>query len=181
MKKDTQNGFAYANQENFYGELPTAHIDARYWNGRFYDIENDQLVALKNKALVRLVVYRKDIPETARERFYSSQASVLKEGTILCFRLPKINLTFYVRILGDLIFEKTANKLARALDVRCEVYDRINQYGQQCLPILVADSLNQAYFQVSVRHRPKARSHAVNIYQKFYIKGTDRTLKTLRF
>lgn len=115
MEEDPKNGFAFANEQNFYGEFPTAHIDARYRNGKFYDIEDDQPVALKGQALVRLVVYKKDIPETARERFYSSAATALKKGTILSFELPKTDLTFYVEILDNLIFEKRANKLARAL------------------------------------------------------------------
>ena len=181
MKKDTQNGFAYAHQENFYGDFPTAHIDALYRKGKFYDLEDNQHIVLSESALVRLVVYRKDIPKAARARYYSSKATVLREGAVLFFTLPKTNLTFHVRLLENLVFEKTANKPARAANVCCEVYDRLNQYGQQSLPLFTADSLNQAYFQVSVRHRPKARSHVTNIYQKFYIDGTDRTLESLRF
>lgn len=187
MKKDTQNGFAQANQENFYGDFPTAHIDALYRKGKFYDLEDNQPIALSESALVRLVVYRKDIPKENQERFYSTARRVLNQGSVLQFCLPcwpgtlkYIELTFKVKLLEDLVFEKKGNKPARALNVSCEVFDR-EGYVEQPFESFTVKSLNQAFFQASVRHRPEARSHVTNIYQKFYIDGTDRTLETLRF
>jgi hypothetical protein len=181
MKENTKNGFAYADQRNFYGDFPTAYIDAIYHHGQFYDRENGQVVTLREEASVRLIVQRMDIPEADREKYYSTTRKVLDREVELRFELPSRRLTFFVRLLGDLYFEKKGNKPARALDVACEIYDKPTQYGQQCLPLFAADSLNQAYFQASVRHRPEARSHVTNIYQKFYIDGTDRTLESLRF
>ncbi len=188
MKEDTQNGFAYADQEHFYGDFPTAHIDARYQNGQFYDWETGKEVILKAKAPVRLVVRRMDIPEADRKRFHATAKKVLGQDTMLRFCLSckpgtihYVERTFWVRLLEDLAFEKKGSKPARAMSVQCEVYDRLNEYGQQGLPIFVANSLNQAYFQASVRYRPEARAHTVNIYKKFYINGTDRTLESLRF
>ncbi len=187
MKEDTQNGFAYADQEHFYGDFSTAYIDARYQNGQFYDWETGKVVILKAKAPVRLVVRRMDIPEADRVRFRSTAEKVLARGEVLRFQLPYqpgtlayTELTFRVRLLEDLVFEKKGNKPARAINVACEVFERAGSHVLTFRPFAV-ESLNQAYFQTSVRHRPEARSHVTNIYQKFYIDGTDRTLESLRF
>ena len=88
-------------------------------------------------------------------------------------------LAFWIRLLEDLVFEKKGNKPARALNLPCEVFERAGGHALPFEPFVV-ESLNQAYFQASVRHRPEARSHAANIYRKFYIDGTDRPLETLR-
>lgn len=187
MEKDTENGFAYADQQNFYGDLPTAYMDAVYHDGQFHDRENGQVVELKEQAPVRLIVRRMDIPEADRERFHATAEKVLDQGTVLRFHLPcqpgtieYTDLTFWVRLLEDLVFEKKANKPARALNVSCEVLERAGSHALPFEPSVV-ESLNQAYFQASVRHRPEARSHVTNIYKKFYIDGTDRPLESLRF
>ena len=187
MKKDTQNGFSYADQASFYGDFPTAYIDAHYRNGQFYDCKTGQAVALREEAPVRLIVRRMDIPEADRVRFRSTAEKVLARGEVLRFQLPYqsgtlayTELTFRVRLLEDLVFEKKGNKPARAINVACEVFERAGSHVLTFRPFAV-ESLNQAYFQASVCHRPEARSHVTNIYQKFYIDGTDRTLESLRF
>nr|WKN35048.1 hypothetical protein K4G66_21970 [Tunicatimonas sp. TK19036] len=179
-EKEQKTGFEYANQEHFYGDYPTAYIDAKYKDGKFVYLEDQQEVILQDRAIVRLVVYRKDIPEEMRERFHSTSKKVLDKGSRLYFRLPNTRLTFFVGLLEDLLFIKAGNKPARVINARCEVYDVKGPTTQKFEPFEV-DSLNQAYFQASVRYRQDARSHTGNIYDKFYILDTDRSLSTLRF
>lgn len=119
MKKNTRNGFAYANQLNLFGDFPTAHIDACYRDGRFYDIETKNEVVLEENALVRLVVEKKDIPKQNQSRFYTKLAKVQNRGSVLLFRLADVGLLFHVELMEALIFEKNGNKLAKAQDVHC--------------------------------------------------------------
>ena len=179
--KDQKTGFEYAHQEHFYGDYPTAYIDAQYKDGKFSYLDDQQEVILQDQAIVRLVVYRKDIPETIRERFHSTSKKVLDKGTILYFRLPHTNLTFYIKLLNDLVFIKEGNKPARALDVHCLVIDRVGRGIYEPFEPYETNSLNQAYFQTSVRFRQEARSHTGNIYERFYIQDIDIPLSALRF
>lgn len=100
--KETKNGFAYAKQRNYYGDFPTAHIDACYQDGSFYDWESGQKVVLQTNAPVRLVARRMDIPEADQSRFYSTAEKVLDRGTVLrfCLSYQPNNLDYFEFTFG---------------------------------------------------------------------------------
>jgi len=173
--------------ENYFGSLPTVHIYAEFKNGRFIDLETESEVTLKNGAIVRMITLSANVPDEEYTRYTDVQRKkVLPEGTTLFIRMPIVNegeFQFVIKLKETLIMKKAGNKEAVAEPCRCDVIDRIeNGFIKNLVKFepFEAGSLNQAFFQASVRYRPKNKSHATNIYQSCFLED-GRSISCLRF
>lgn len=171
--------------ENFYGGIPTAHIHARFINGKFYEIETKNLIKLKEGALVRITTNRINIRDEDYERYSDQETKiVMHKGEILHFEMPYKNNRFFfkLRLLNDLKMKKEGNKSAKAELCNCEVYQYDSKFSVEIPEFkpFRAETLNQAYFQASIKVRPENKSHTVNIYTNFRLEN-GRLLESLRF
>ena len=173
--------------ESYFGTLPTVHIYARYKEGKYFDIDTNKEVVLSNNTFVKMVTLKANITDEDYLKITEViRKKVLPEGTLLFMRMPMVNEGEYVLkvlLLDDLIMKKSGNKEAMVESCRCEVLDRIER-GRFSNSVkfepFKADSLNQAFFQASIRYRPNSKSHSANIYQYCYLED-GRSISVLRF
>jgi len=172
---------------NYFGSLPTVHIYARYKEGKFYDLHTDKEIVLTNGSITKMVTLLANVRDEEYPKFAEEQRNeVLPAGTILFILMPMANqgqYTFVVKILSPLIMKKTGNKDAIVEPCKCKVINRIESgYIMDSIKFepFEADSLNQVFFQASVKYRPKNKSHATNIYQNCLTED-GRKLSNFRF
>ncbi len=175
--------------DDFSEENITVQIEAVYHEGKFFyrdDIKKE--VELKDSAYVKIRTYLTDILEKDIDRYKLVREKVLPKDTILRFDLPKTGLTFYVKLLEDLVFRKIHNKMAIAENCKCEVTHATTSSAPSTAIVpkfqsFEVETLNQAFFRTSVMFRENARSHTTNIYKAFkYLKnGHFIPLEELRF
>lgn len=178
FKEEVPAGFENVDLQNYYGEYPTAHIEAVYLDGKFIDIRTKKEVLLKNGSYVKIIVRRKDIPDEYKDTFITKKKIILPKGEIVFFNVLGTPLYFDCELLSDLVFEKTGNKLAKAKNLICLVKPSSTRKTISFSPFEVY-SLNQAYFQMSRRIKPEAKSHSINIYKHFY--SHNKLLEDFRF
>ncbi len=180
MSKD-RTGFENVNQSDYFGGYPTAHIDARIIDGKIIDIRDDAEIKLKDKALVRIVAYKSDIPEEFQERFHDQKKKVLDAGKRLYFLIldrDKRYVDFEVELQDDGYMVKEGNKLSRFICHRMILMPTSASHQYLSGPMVVS-TLNQAYTKMSVLVNPNAGSHTTNIYEHFKVIG-GKTLKWYR-
>lgn len=175
------------NVESYFGTLPNVHIHAKYIDGKFFDIDTKEVLELNEGAFVKMVVLQKDILGNNYERFVTPiTTELLPPNTLLSIHMPYKNEAVFeliVRIKVPLILEKKANKEAKVLDCKCEIvsYSKNgDSMNNSIFENLEFESLNQAFFQASVRLRPDNKSHHTNIYKASHLED-GRTLQSFRF
>lgn len=168
-------------------EIESVHIYARYEDGKFIDLDTGQPVLLKGSPQVKIVVDRSSLPSRESLALHTSYISkkVLGRGTELEFELSGMGLLFTVILTEDLIFTRRGNKRPVADPCRIGIVamrDSNPRSGDITrFEKWEVNSLNQAYFQVSVKYKPQGKSHSINVYEHFHLKGDyTRTLDTLR-
>ena len=171
-------GFENADKLNYYDDFSTVHIDTIYKNGKFYNIKDESAIEMENGSLVKLIVCRKDIPKTKQKAFESEIRTVMQSGDILTFKVQGTHKYFDCILKEDLVFEKEGNKLSKAKNIKCLVQPASKMPTEEIDPFVV-DSLNQAYFQMSLKLKPNALSHSINIYTLFY--SDEGLLEKYRF
>lgn len=178
-KNGDPTGFENAAKLNFYDDYAKVHIEAKYENGAFIDLTDLSPVQLSEGSNVRIIAYKKDVPKELQKKFVTELKTILAAGTRLIFKLQGAQLFFDCILDEDLIFKKDGNKLAVAITGRCRVEPCRDDRTVNFEPFY-AESLNQAYFQTSLRIKPKALSHTTNIYDNFYVVG-GKKLDSYRF
>lgn len=156
-------------QENYFGNVPTAQFFVRYENGKFYDIELEEEINIKDKALLQIKTNRFNIDDKIYDKITNQQEKkILPSGTKLYFHLLLKNGTIkFVLVLDeDLILTKKNNKLSKVKSCRFSI---VEMDGTQIKEDVVykGNSLNQAYFQMSKKFNPENRSHVCNVYKTF--------------
>lgn len=179
--ENRKTGFENVKKSDYFGGYPTAHIDARIIDGRIIDIRDGAEIKLKDRALVRIVAYKSDIPKELEERFYNHQQKILDTGTFLVFSIYDERnkaIKFEVELRSEGFMVKEGNKLSRftCREIWLLPTDTSRQYLFEPMRV---ESLNQAYFQMSMRVNSRAKSHTVNVYDTFYVKG-GKVLKFYR-
>jgi hypothetical protein len=173
---------------DFSGESTKVQISGMYHKGKFHYTEDLKEIELEENSEVIIKAYLTDLPKKDHKRFRLERKVVLPKNSYVVFELPKTGLKFHVLLLEDLRFRKINNKLAVAEDCRCRV-THATEFPSRLIPEepdfepIEVESLNQAFFRVSLLFRPNARSHTTNIYKSFKIKDNfDLTpLESLRF
>lgn len=173
--------------ENYFGSLPTVHIYSKFKDGKFYDIESGKEVILSNGSFVRMITLLANIKDDEYPKFEEQREEVLPIDSILYMRLPLNNgegeYRLVIKLKEPLFMKKIGNKASIVEPCKCEIIDRI-EFGSYLHSIkfepFEADSLNQAFFQASVRYRPKNKSHSANIYQCCFLENGNN-LSSLRF
>jgi len=161
-----------------------AYIYAKYSKGKVIDLDTDKPLELKEGAVVKITVDKLALPTKDAAKFHKTEVSkeVLKAETKLEFALGGTPYSFIINLLDDLIFRKQGNKNPVAENCRMKITEMFDvTTGKKTRSVdfkeVEVDSLNQAYFLMSVKYKPNAKSHSVNVYKQFYLKG-DR-FKTL--
>lgn len=160
--------------ENYYGELRKAMITVRYQEGTFIDIETGEEVALQEGTLVAITLSAVNLKRQSDLKRASKvqKRLILRAGEVLHFYLKDERGSeekYIVRLDEDLSMVKKGLKPALVKDCTCEVIGKESSTGRFEVfkePIKVL-SLNQAYFQSSLRFRPQIRSHTCNVYRTF--------------
>jgi|GEM_PF-2381698 len=171
-----RTGFENVNQSDYFGGLPTAHIDARIIDGKIIDINDGAEIKLKDKALVRIVAYKSDIPEEFQERFFDQKQKVLDAGRRLAFSvLDKSNryVEFLVELHEEAYMNKEGNKPSKFSCSSMVLLPTVSSHEYLSEPMPVG-TLNQAYTRMSVRVNPHAGSHTTNVYEHFHVVGGKR-------
>jgi hypothetical protein len=172
--------------ENYFGTLPTVYIHAKYQDDKYYDIISGKEVKLSNGSIVRIKTLLANIAVEDYPKFEEIKREVLPQGSILSIRMPISNEGEYkliLRLKSPLVMKKTGNKEAIVEPCFCEVFDChvLGGFGSNLkFDPFIADSLNQAFFQASIRFRPDNKSHTTNIYQSCFLED-GRSLASLRF
>jgi hypothetical protein len=176
-KKDTQT--------NYFGNLPTTHLYAQIKDGKLIDVETEKEVILKDGALVKIVTILANINDDDYEKYAKEKRKkVLPLGAELLIKMPYQNQQFSFKLIlkEDLYFSKKLNKEAVAEKCKIEVvemYDGHNAKNKNFIPF-ETNSLNQAFFQASVKYRPNNRSHNANIYENCFLPNGE-AISLLRF
>ncbi len=167
---------------DFSGESTKVHIKAIYSGGKFIDPKSGKPIKLKNDSLVKIIAFRDDLSPDDLENFKTIRKVVLKKGEELWFELANTSFIFRLKLLDDLYFMKELNKPPRADDCRCQIFSAHDRYRSTSFedfePVTV-ETLNQAYFRMSVKYRENAASHTTNIYKTFKL-STNQLLEVLR-
>lgn len=173
--------------ENYFGSLPTVHIHARYKDGKFYELDTNKEVVLSNGAITKMITLLANVRDEEYPKFAEEQRrEVLPVGAILFIQMPMGNqgqFRLVVKLLTPLTMKKTGNKDAIVEPCKCKVIDRIEDgfiMNSVKFEPFEADSLNQVFFQASVKYRPQNKSHATNIYQSCFTED-GRKLSNFRF
>lgn len=167
-------------EKDYYGNFQTAHFRARKTKDGFVDVETDELLEIKENAIVRLIVDLSDLDDNTQERVHNSEKRlVLRKGSKVKFTLAcqagidKSEMLVTLQLDEDLFFEKKNNKLPRIVSSRCSIVDLENQkYNFDKEPVF--KSLNQAYTQLSAHFNPDGTSHNCNVYKQFFTEDGNK-------
>jgi len=170
---------------NFFDEVITAHIDAYYKKGKFYDYYTDKEIKLREDDLTTLkgVIVRIVAPlhniddENYQVHSQKHEERIMKKGEYLFFGMDykKENKSFEFKIdlVEDLWVEKIGNKLSKLKTCKCIVADGTEKHGNSSInnfqPI-VCNSLNHAFTRTSIKYRPENASHTCNAFKTFRTK-----------
>lgn len=142
-----------------------AYINAIFKNGQFIDTETNKLIFLKENTRVKISIPIWGIEQTERKRHEEKIRQILlKKDTKLKFHFyyQGRDYEFIVNLFQDLYYTKKGNQFSRLDPCKCTIrfVDSQNE--------IVADSLNQAFVKMSVKYRPKNRTHTCNVFKTFY-------------
>lgn len=151
------------------------YINAIFQNSRFIDAETNKLISLKENTRVRMSFPIWGVKETERKTHKKKIRQILlKKDTNLRFNFyyQDRNYEFVVSLRQDLYYTKKGNQFSRLEPCKCIVV--LSGTKEK----ITADSLNQAFVKISVKYRPKNKTHTCNVFKTFYYQG--RKLDDLR-
>lgn len=172
--------------EDYFGNLPTAEINAIYKNGKFYDYDTNEEVTFKDASLVKIKSLLASIVDKDFERHISEiRKEILPVNSYLFMKLDMKNGSFYIlhiQLHDPLFMLKKGNKKSVCEPCPCTVTEISDYYSKQNIEFnpIEANSLNQIFFLASLQFRKDYRSHTANIYNCTFLKD-GRKLELLRF
>jgi len=176
------------NELDFSGASTTVQVTGVFHKGKFRYEDTGEPIEFRNYSNVTITVLLTDVLKKDKQKYLLKREVVLREGTFLRFDLPKTGLTFRLLLLEDLTFRKINNKPAVAEDCKCMVMDASQSSANTIVLIpdfepFEVETLNQAFFKISMRFRENTGSHTTNVYKAFkhVEKGNYYPLETLRF
>jgi len=157
---------------DYYDELPKAYIDGKYINGKFYDTSSNEEIQLMDNAVVRIVLYRKDLLDKDYGKHIEvNEKKILESGSNLFFQFQYDNnkFLFTVMLEEDLISRKKGNQFSRLGSCDCKIIE-LSRNGiiDGNFKLIEADSLNQAFTFASIKYRPDNRSHTTNVFKSYF-------------
>jgi len=169
--------------ESYFGDVKTAHIDALYRDGKFYDqLSKKEIRFLENKRQnsegVRLKIivpfHHLDLnDETNLHHKKKEVRELFPAGEKLIFQLDyrKENkkFEFRIQILDNLKMERVGNKFWKLNGCKCVLIDGIELFKNNPIevPRMEYGSLNQLLVQTSMHFRPFSGSHTCNAFKTF--------------
>ncbi len=173
--------------ENYFGSRPAAQINAVFKNGKFIDVNSHKEIVLAENAQAKIITLLENISDEDYMPHSTTEIrQVLPPNSELYVKLPMGGselLIFNVRIDTPLTMKKIGNKLSVVEPCKCivtSVYDPSRKIDITKFSPFEAPTLNQVFFQASMKYRPANKSHTTNIYQSCFITNTKK-LSDLRF
>jgi hypothetical protein len=170
MKKSTTNQF---------GETSTAYIEAIYKDDKFIDKRTGKKVKLTEPLFGEGISVLIEVPISVLSQedydYHTSNHSrlVARAGDILYFDLDykaeAAKFLCEVLLEEDLVISSKGNKPSHS-SCNCAVVMVKDYYNKKSIishEVINADSLHQAFFQASLKYRPKNKSHNCNVYKTF--------------
>lgn len=174
-------------KENYFGGYSNVHIYAKYLDGKFYDLSSDEEIVLENDSIVRMTAATMSLKDINYERYTSNiQKTIIRSGNVIYMKVTMKDGNNYILSLGlitDLNMTKRKNKFAQVdKDLQFEAFKLEDEMGKEVYNFepFKENSLNQAYFQISLKYRPEAKSHTTNIYKSCFDENGN-TLEKYRF
>ena len=168
-KKDTQ--------ANYFDGLPTAYYDAVFQDGKFFDPQTGNEILLKERARVRIQTLRSDVlNEEYQKHLEKRSEKIINAGEQLHFRIAHHDFT--LQLLEDLFLTQEGNRFSKLGGGRCVVKSVNSHLDKLDFLPLEAETLNQAFTQVSIRYFAEKRSHNCNVFKTMWYE--ERLLEALR-
>lgn len=163
------------NLENQFGSTQTALFNVTFKNGKFINVENGEPISFKEGSFLRIKTGLSSIDDKIYNEITRKESrDILPVNTSLTFWIDlDVDRLFFTGILmSPLTMTKKNNKdsVISKCDFKLEqvhsrlISEKIN---------LDFNSLNQAFFQMSLKYRPDNKSHVCNVYKTF---KTDENL-----
>jgi hypothetical protein len=168
--------------ENHFGNQPTALLFVKFVDGIFINIDTGEPIGFNNNSLLKIRTELSSIKDENYEEITKEEVKeMLSEGTYLhfSFSCEYDAFHFYGILTKPLIMSKKNNK--DSLISRCSF--RILTVNSRSIHEeldLDFSSLNQAFFQMSIKYRPENKSHVCNVYKTFRTEE-GRYLEDFRF
>jgi hypothetical protein len=167
---------------NFFGDVVTAHIDADYKEGKFYNYYTDEEIKLAGNPIldkgimVRIIAPLASVNSNDKNQTQKLSKTLFTPGTILFFKMEYIEnekkhtLEFSLATNANLVIERIGNKFSKLKSCDCTVINGfdsgINKEVEDFEPIK-CNSLNQAFLKASIKYRPENASHVCNVFKTF--------------
>lgn len=167
---------------NFFGDVVTAHIDAYYKEGKFYDYYTDEEIKLAGNPLldkgivVRIIAPLASINSNVENHTQKLTKILLTSGTLLFFKMEytvndkNLSFEFILQINADLGIERIGYKFSKLQPCNCTVIHAIdsgNNRSVEDFQPIKTKSLNQAFLKTSIKYRPENSSHVCNVFKTF--------------
>jgi len=171
---------------DFFGNLPTAEIEAVYKNGKFIDLETGNEVVLKDDSHVKIKTLLKSISNEDFKRHANvKHKKVLPVDSFLIMKLPIKTSVFYflkIKTHEPLIMVKKGNKKSICMPCAFSVVEIVNCNNKKIenYDPIESTSLNQIFTQASMKFSENYKSHTANIYNCTFLEDTT-PLEGLRF
>jgi hypothetical protein len=141
-------------------------MEAVFDEGKLIDSETLEILPIKNGTRVVVLVpmhaldnnFQKKLSELERKK-------MLDNSVVLHFSFlddSGSRREFLVTLLEDLYISRKGRGLGKLDDCKCSVREE-NSKNE----LFKVDSLNQAYFQASMKFRQKNKSHTCNVFRTF--------------
>jgi len=161
------------NLENQFGTRQTALFNVVLKNGKFINIDNGEPISFIEGSFLRIKTGLSSIDDddVYREITKNESRDVLEAGKTLTFWIDvptgRGRLYFKGLIISPLTMTKKNNK--DSVITKCEFkLEEVHSDSNSEKINLMFNSLNQAFFQMSLKFRPNNKSHVCNVYNTFY-------------
>jgi len=167
------------NDSYYNNHTENAHFDVIIEGGKMIDIKTEDEIVLKDGYSIKIIVPLSSLEKNVvKAQLETTKKKLLKSGDALYFRFTSSEngntiFEFNVILQEDLYLSQKGNKHNSFDECRCIV--ELTKTGDR----FEASSLNQAFFQASVKYRPANKSHTCNVFKTFFYDGSK--LDDLRF
>lgn len=172
--------------ENYYGDIPTAQVDAIYKQGKFVDMDTEKEIIFKENSIVKITTRLAAITDEDYKRHTNElKKEILPKDSIIYMRLPMESNSFYIlkiKLNEPLAMTKIGNKDSVCNSCKCSVIEVYSNKQNKNIDFesIEANSLNQIFFLSSSQFRKNNKSHTANIYKCTYL-DDGILLDNLRF
>ncbi len=168
--------------ENHFGNHPTALFYVKFVDGIFINIDTNEPLSFKNDSLLKISTTLSSIKdENYDEVTKVENREILPAGSKLYFSLrDDFETLFFSGVLMKPLFMTKKNNKDSVISNCFYKIEKVESRKVNEIIDLDFRSLNQAFFQMSMRFRKDNNSHVCNIYKTFTT-SDNRFLEEYRF